>query len=73
MVLGIESNGDVKGCSGLPKEFVAGNVREQPFQCENRQGYLASVARHFNYDLPRIDHPECVFRGGAACRVGSDP
>ncbi|HEY3445220.1 MAG TPA: radical SAM protein [Myxococcales bacterium] len=30
--VGIESNGDVKGCSGLPKEFVAGNVRARPFR-----------------------------------------
>ncbi|MDP2326274.1 MAG: hypothetical protein Q8N51_19910, partial [Gammaproteobacteria bacterium] len=43
-------------------------VREEPFQCENRMGYLESIARHFNYDLPRIDHPECVFKGGNCCR-----
>jgi len=43
-------------------------VREELFQCENRMGYMESVARHFNYDLPRIDHPECVFKGGRCCR-----
>lgn len=32
LTVGIESNGDVKGCSGLPKEFVAGNLRERPFK-----------------------------------------
>ena len=30
LTLGIESNGDVKGCSCLPQEFVAGNVRQRP-------------------------------------------
>ena len=43
-------------------------VREELFQCENRMGYLESVARHFNYDLPRIEHPECIFAGGTCCK-----
>lgn len=43
-------------------------VHEESFQCENRTGYLESIARHFNYDLPRIDHPECAFQGGNCCR-----
>lgn len=43
-------------------------VREEPFQCQNRTGYLESIARHFNYDLPHIEHPECIFDGGARCR-----
>jgi HD-GYP domain-containing protein (c-di-GMP phosphodiesterase class II) len=43
-------------------------VREEPFQCENRMGYLESIARHFNHDLPEIEHPECVFAGDARCR-----
>lgn len=30
--VGIESNGDIKGCSSMPREFVAGNVRQRPFQ-----------------------------------------
>jgi len=30
--VGIDSNGDVKGCSSMPREFVAGNVRQRPFQ-----------------------------------------
>jgi radical SAM protein with 4Fe4S-binding SPASM domain len=30
LTLGIESNGDVKGCSCLPREFVAGNLRQRP-------------------------------------------
>lgn len=30
--VGIDSNGDVKGCSAMPREFVSGNVRERPFR-----------------------------------------
>ena len=47
-----------------PREGVV----EQPFQCENRMGYIESVARHFNAALPKISHPECVFKGGSCCR-----
>lgn len=32
LAVGIESNGNVKGCSSLPHEFVAGNVRDRSFQ-----------------------------------------
>lgn len=31
LAVGIESNGDVKGCSSMPPEFIAGNVRTTPF------------------------------------------
>jgi HD-GYP domain-containing protein (c-di-GMP phosphodiesterase class II) len=43
-------------------------VREEPFQCENRQGYLLSIPRLFHGRLPRIEHPECIFRGDPRCR-----
>jgi radical SAM protein with 4Fe4S-binding SPASM domain len=32
LAVGIESNGTVKGCSSLPHEFAAGNVRDRPFR-----------------------------------------
>jgi len=44
------------------------NVQEQPFQCENRKGYLESVALLFGYKLPQIEHPVCLFHGGDVCR-----
>jgi len=31
-VVGITSNGDVKGCPSLPGEFAVGNIRETPFE-----------------------------------------
>jgi putative nucleotidyltransferase with HDIG domain len=43
-------------------------VREKPYQCENRIGYLEAIATIFHYRLPKIEHPECIFKGGATCR-----
>jgi len=43
-------------------------VEEQPFQCENRTGYLEAIAMMFGSKLPQIEHPECVFNGGKTCR-----
>lgn len=47
---------------------VKPGVHEQPYQCQNRMGYIEAVAETFNHKLPRIEHPECVFDGGKACR-----
>lgn len=41
---------------------------EKPYQCENRIGYWEAIALIFNYKLPKIDHPECMFKGGKVCR-----
>lgn len=43
-------------------------VTEEPFQCANRTGFFEAVSMIFNYELPRIDHPECIFAGGKVCR-----
>ncbi|MBU6391755.1 MAG: HD domain-containing protein, partial [Planctomycetes bacterium] len=43
-------------------------VCEKPFQCENRIGFWEAIATVFNYRLPEIDHPECLFRGESICR-----
>ncbi|MBW2466853.1 MAG: phosphohydrolase, partial [Deltaproteobacteria bacterium] len=43
-------------------------VQEEPFQCENRKGWLESIAKIFNYKLPKIEHPDCIFQGGKVCR-----
>ena len=42
-------------------------VNEKPFQCENRMGYWEAIATIFNYKLPKIEHPECLFKGGKVC------
>jgi putative nucleotidyltransferase with HDIG domain len=43
-------------------------VKEKPYQCENRIGYFEAIATIFHYRLPKIEHPECIFKGGKACR-----
>ena len=46
-----------------PKE----GVNERPFMCENRKGFLESVTLAFTNKLPKLEHPECIFRGGKTC------
>jgi putative nucleotidyltransferase with HDIG domain len=43
-------------------------VNEKPYQCENRMGYWEAISLIFNYKLPSIEHPECMFEGGRSCR-----
>ncbi|HHT9130513.1 MAG TPA: HD domain-containing phosphohydrolase, partial [Candidatus Brocadiaceae bacterium] len=43
-------------------------VSEKLFQCENRMGFFEAIATAFNYRLPKIEHPECLFKGKNACR-----
>lgn len=42
-------------------------VNEKPFQCENRIGYWEAISSLFNYRMPHVEHPECLFKGGTAC------
>ncbi len=43
-------------------------ISEKLFQCENRAGYMETIAMMFGYKPPKIEHPECIFRGGNVCR-----
>ncbi len=43
-------------------------VREKPFQCQNRIGFFESVALMFDAGLPKIQHPDCMFKGAPVCR-----
>jgi HD-GYP domain-containing protein (c-di-GMP phosphodiesterase class II) len=43
-------------------------THEKQFQCENRIGFFEAIALVFNNRLNRIDHPECMFKGGKVCR-----
>ena len=43
-------------------------IHEQPYQCENRAGIMESIALAFTHKLPKMEHPECIARGDAACR-----
>lgn len=43
-------------------------VQEKPYQCENRLGILESAPLFFSAGVAEIQHPECIFTGGTACR-----
>jgi len=43
-------------------------VREEPFQCQNRIGFLEAISLVFNAKPPRIEQTECIFSGGSCCR-----
>jgi len=43
-------------------------VEEKDFQCLNRIGFLEAIVTIFYDDLPKIEHPECIFRGDKSCR-----
>ena len=43
-------------------------VREEPFQCRNRFGWLEALVKIFGFKLNEIHHPECLFKGGEKCR-----
>jgi PAS domain S-box-containing protein len=47
---------------------VRPGVREQPFQCKNRQGILESIAKIQTGQAAQVDHPQCMHRGDEACR-----
>jgi HD domain/GAF domain len=47
-----------------PREGVC----EKPFQCENRIGFWEAVAHGFHFHTPRIEHPQCLFKGDERCR-----
>ena len=48
--------------------FYEEGVRESPYQCENRLGFLEAVFLLYGYHCPEIHHSECVFQGAAVCR-----
>jgi HD-GYP domain-containing protein (c-di-GMP phosphodiesterase class II) len=60
-----------RGLSAQKVEVIstlAPEVEEKPYQCENRIGFLEAIAILFARSLPAVEHPECIFRGGGACR-----
>ena len=44
------------------------DVREKPYQCENRLGTFESLAKWFTKGYAKIDHPECLHKGEKTCR-----
>lgn len=48
--------------------FFKSDVQEKPYQCLNRVGFLEAIAKPFTGDYARVEHPECIHRGGRHCR-----
>ncbi len=43
-------------------------IKEEPFQCEIRQGYFQGLADVFLHNELTVRYPECMFKGGRVCR-----
>ncbi len=43
-------------------------VEEKPYQCANRIGYFEAIVSAFNLKMLKMEHTECLFRGGSCCR-----
>ena len=42
-------------------------VTEELFQCQNRSGFFEAILAVHKCRFPPIEHPECIFNGGATC------
>ncbi len=42
--------------------------QERSFQCENRLGYFEAITMAFGHKMPKIEHPQCMFKGDAVCK-----
>lgn len=40
----------------------------KPYQCENLIGQLEALSKLFTGKFPKVDHPDCIHKGGEACR-----
>jgi len=75
-VIGIESNGNIKGCLSMPEEFVEGNIRQRPLKeiwfdmslfSYNRQ-FSPDKAEGFCKDCPHLKMCRC---GCSTTAIGS--
>lgn len=69
-VMGIDANGDIKGCLSMPSEpqYIEGNIREQSLEeIWNKKGGFA-YNREFKLDMLEGYCAECEYRG--LCRAG---
>lgn len=44
------------------------NIQEKEYQCENRIGMFEAIAELVKKDTPKIEHTDCIFKGGAVCK-----
>jgi len=43
-------------------------VQEKPYQCESRLGQLEGLSKALTNDMPDIEHPVCIHKGGDSCK-----
>ena len=43
-------------------------VALKPYQCDNMVGQLEALSKLFTGRFPKVEHPECIHKGGAVCR-----
>lgn len=67
-VIGIESNGNIKGCLSMPEECVEGNIRERPLKEIWEDMALFSYNRDFSPDKAQGFCKECPHL--SFCRCG---
>ena len=67
-VIGIESNGNIKGCLSMPEEFVEGNIRKRPLKEIWFDMSLFSYNRQFSPDKAGGFCKECPYL--KRCRCG---
>ena len=44
------------------------DVQEKLYQCENRLGILEGLSAAITKDIPDVEHPVCIHRGGDCCK-----
>jgi radical SAM protein with 4Fe4S-binding SPASM domain len=67
-VLGIQSDGGIKGCLSLPESFVEGNIRNRPLVDIWEDPSLFSYARHCSMSDLKGECIGCRF--GRSCKGG---
>ncbi len=69
-VLGVDANGDIKGCLSLPSipRFIEGNIREEPLETIWRKPGAFAYNREFSLDMLSGTCKTCEYRG--LCRAG---
>ena len=44
------------------------NSQEKEYQCQNRTGMFEAIAELVKTNTPKIEHSECIFKGGNVCK-----
>lgn len=68
LTVGIESNGNVKGCLSMPPMFIEGNIRERPFRDIWRDPNKFAYNRHHSPDILQGGCRDCEM--SEFCRGG---